>query len=588
MTLQPQRNNTWPAAAMLLLLLGSASKTSTAFSIPSSSLQRSPTTLLQVAMSPPAPNTGKDYDWDQYKDLHEANKALDVLAVKCGNPRQEAVISVADACQSQWEAMKGSPLGADTVSFNTVLKAWSKCCHSLADHKKNDFVSIQNTGSGGSSDHPQVYTAKDAAERASLLLLSQEQEYENGALEESARPDTLSYNEAIGAWARSGVAEAPHNAERLLKRMLDHEYIEPDGLSYNGVVDAWACSGKPEAIQKVKQIWQHMEQLYAKDEDQKVKPTIRTVNAIIKAHTRRVQELTEERNIDEARKLAREAEEYLDLMKERYEQTQDPDHMPDVMTYTSVMDTYGRCGRYHCTLRAKALFEELQALYKETGNHKLKPNVRSYTSLITAWSKTRSPDSPAEAERLLKEMWNSKDPEIQPNSRTYTSVIHAWAKSNDHNKAQRSLKVLQDMKALQKEHKRLDLKPTLITYNAALDACARCQGDITQQTDALKISFAILKAIQQDATMEANSLTFANVLRGCSFLLQPGPERNKVGSALFEKATKAGMADYRVLLQLKKAVDAGTLQELLKPLHQDSRGNFDFNTAPPGWSRNVR
>ena len=84
-------------------------------------------------------------------------------------------------------------------------------------------------------DHPQIYTAKDAAERATLLLLSQEQEYENGDIAESARPDTLSYNEALQAWAKSGVQEAPHNAERLLKRMMEHEYAEPDGMSYNAV-----------------------------------------------------------------------------------------------------------------------------------------------------------------------------------------------------------------------------------------------------------------------------------------------------------------------------------------------------------------
>ena len=51
-----------------------------------------------------------------------------------------------------------------------------------------------------SSDHPQVYTARDAAERATLLLLSQEQDYDNGIIEASARPDTLSYNEAIGTY----------------------------------------------------------------------------------------------------------------------------------------------------------------------------------------------------------------------------------------------------------------------------------------------------------------------------------------------------------------------------------------------------
>jgi len=597
------KNNTWPAAAMMLLMLGCASKPAAAFTPYSRATSLSPSTLLQVSATPTAPagatsssdDGDSGYNFDQYKDLHEANMALNDLAEKCSNTRQEQVISRADECQSQWEAMRGSSMEPDTVSFNTVLKAWSKCCQALADYKKKDFVVSSETGSGSSQDHPQVYTAKDAAERATLLLLSQEQDFLNGVLEESARPDTVSYNEAIGAWAKSGCSEAPTNAERLLKRMLDHEYIEPNVISYNGVVDAWAYSGKPEAVQKVKQIWQHMEQLYAdsdEGDENRIKPTIRTVNSIITAHAKRVQEAVETRDIDGARKMAREAEEFLDLMKERYEQTQDPDHMPDVMTYTTVMDTYGRCGRYHSTLRAKSLLDELKDVYQQNSNPRQKPNVRTYTSLMTAWSKTRSPDSPKEAEKLLKELMDSDDPDLQPNSRTFTAVIHAWGRSADHTKAQRALKVLQMMKAMEKEatsnSRKLELKPTLVSYNAALDACARCQGNLQQQTDALKIAFAVLKAVQQDKSLEPNSITFATVLRACSFLLQPGGERNTVGKIIFEKARKAGMADYRVLLQLIKTVDSTMLLELLGELPQDRRGNFDFNLAPPGWSRNVR
>lgn len=388
-----------------------------------------------------------------------------------------------------------------------------------------------------------------------------------------------------GAWAKSGVQEAPQNAERLLKRMMDHEYIQPDGISYNAVVDAWAYSGKPEAVQKVKQIWQKMEQLYS--EDERIKPTIRTVNSIIQAHTKQVQDCIDNRDVEGARKLAREADEFLDFMRERYEQTKDQDHMPDVMTYTSVMDAYGRCGRYHSTLRAKAILDGLKDLYKETEDPKLKPNFRTYTCLIGAWSKTRSPDSPAEAEKLLQEMLDSNDPDMLPNTRTFTSVIYAWGRSNYADKSQRVLKVLKRMKDLYKEGN-TEAKPSLIAYNAALDACARCQGHLEQQTEALKIAFAILKTIQADPYLEANVVTYSTLLRACSFLLPAGEERNKIGTAVFEKAKKAGMVDFRVLLQLKKVVDGAVLQVLLEGLPQDSRGTFDFNNVPPGWNRNVR
>ncbi|CAB9514780.1 Pentatricopeptide repeat-containing protein [Seminavis robusta] len=568
-----RRNRSWPAAAALLIIIGTVSKPSNAFTTSIHTRLSSHTSssmALSVAMSPPVQadnsstsggdNNNNNDNQPEYKDLREANKALDALAMKCGNPTSEPIISRADECQSQWENMRGSSIEPDTVSFNTVLKAWGRCCHSLAEIKRNsanggDDTAVSFTADDGGvhNDHPQVYTAKDAAERATLLLLSQEQEYENGSVPESARPDTYSYNEAIGAWAKSGVAEAPQNAERLLKRMLDHEYIRPDGISYNSVVDAWAYSGRKESIHK----------------------------------------LVEEKNYDEARKTARDAEEYLTLMKERYEQTQDPDHMPDVMTYTAAMDTYGRCGHYTSTMRARALLEELKDLYEESGNPKLKPGVRTYTSLITAWSKTRSPDSTRYAEQLLEEMNNSGDTDLYPNARTYTAVIQAWGRSPDHNKAARSLKLLQALKerhnAATSPSRKQALKPTLSTYNNALEACARCQGDLAQQTAALKIAFAILKAVnQKESGLQANAVTYATVLRACSFLLGPGAERNTVATAVFEKAKKAGMADFRVLFQLRKTVDSKQLAELLDGLPQDRNGIFDFNKAPPGWSRNVR
>ena len=313
------------------------------------------------------------------------------------------------------------------------------------------------------------------------------------------------------------------------------------------------------------------------------------MNSIIQAHGKRVQELVEAKDMDSARQVAREAQGYLDLMKERYEQTKDPDHMPDVTTYTTLMDTFGRCGRYGSTMRAKALLQELKDLYQETQNPKLKPNVRTYTSLITAWSKTRSPDSPMEAERVLAEMRESDDPDLQPNAKTFTAVINAWGRSSDHTKAQRALKLLQTMKELHKTTGRNDLKPTLVSYNSALDACARCQGDLHQQTDALKIAFAVFKAIQQDNQIEANSITYANLLRACSFLLQPGEERNNVAKVVFEKAKKAGMIDGRVMVQLKKTAGTPVLQELLDgfvPL--DRQGTYIFSSIPPNWSRNVR
>lgn len=55
-----------------------------------------------------------------------------------------------------------------------------------------------------------------------------------------------------------------------------------------------------------------------------------------------------------------------------------------------------------------------------------------------------------------------------------------------------------------KETKDRRIQPTLFTYNAAIDACARCYGASPEiQTNALKIAFAVNKV----------SATFINVLK---------------------------------------------------------------------------
>lgn len=87
--------------------------------------------------------------------------------------------------------------------------------------------------------------------------------------------------------------------------------------------------------------------------------------------------------------------------------------------------------------------------------------------------------------------------------------------------------------------------------------------------------------------MEPNHVTFATVLKATAFLLPGGEERNKVASALFEKARAAGMVDLTMIMNMRKAVDNNVMQELFQDL-QDSKGHLDYSNIPPAWSRNVR
>jgi hypothetical protein len=205
--------------------------------------------------------------------------------------------------------------------------------------------------------------------------------------------------------------------------------------------------------------------------------------------------------------------------------------------------------------------------------------------LVTAWSRTRSPESPARVEELLVEM--SQSQATKPNSRAYTSAIQCWAKSRDPTKAKRVLKILLEMKELHKTTGNQDVHPTILTYNTAIDACARCQGSMEQQTEALKIAFAIFKSAQADDSVQVNQVTFSTVLKAVSFLLPSGEERNQVASALFERAKKAGVIEFATVKNLRKCVDHTVMLQLMDG-NADKNGNFVYGDLPVAWTRNVK
>lgn len=126
------------------------------------------------------------------------NAQLNQLAEKCGNPKEHVVL-VASQCEDLFHS---SP-EVNVVSFNTLLKAWSKTCATLAENKGSTSGKQQQQSSSDIPSVP-VYTARDAAEHATNLLLEMERavdESDDDDSDESSRsivPDTTSFNCVIG------------------------------------------------------------------------------------------------------------------------------------------------------------------------------------------------------------------------------------------------------------------------------------------------------------------------------------------------------------------------------------------------------
>lgn len=399
---------------------------------------------------------------------------------------------------------------------------------------------------------------------------------------------TVPYHGKSDTWAKSRANEAPEAAERVLKLLLDNKDVEPDTFSYNGVLDAWANSGREDGLDKTIQIYHHMEGL--KQQGKPIQPTIRTVNAVLNTYAKVVSNYSRlnknyQREEEKIKELSEAAFDLFVETKNKAKATGDPVWIPDVTTYTILMDIFSKVGTYQATQRAEGLLQELKDEFEKTNNPFLKPNFRTYTALLTAWSRTRSHESPTRVEQLLEEM--KANPSIQPNARTYTAAIQCWAKSSDDQKAKHALKLLLAMKEEYKKTGNNDVRPTIMTYNTAIDACAKCLGTREEQTEALKIAFAVLKSAEADDNVEVNSMTYSMALFAVTKLLPAGPESSQVASALFQKAKKGGYVDQSVVRNVRACVGAKNIEELFEG-YADASGQYDFDSFPKSWKRNVR
>jgi len=506
-----------------------------------------------------------------FGSLKEFNEHLEKMAQKCSSMNQPVIVRAAE-CQALWEeAKQNSSFEPDIISFHHVLAAWNQCTQTLVKSRRNR-QSLPSQ-SGPNQVTVDVYTPLDAAKRATALLFAYDE------------PDLVSYNTVMDAWSKSRVPEAPDAAERLLKRMMDDESVEPNTNSFNLLIDAWANSNKENSVDKANQIYRHMERL-AGDESKSVNPGIRTVNAVLHAYARKSAQHTSQNDqvgFEEAAKCAAASLALLNEMKQRYEETGDTNWQPDMATYTSVMDVHSRCATYRTTRTAGDLLNELKDLYEKTGNFRHKPNFRTYTTLVTAWSRTKSDESPQRVESIMKEMRLSGE---KPNARTYTAAIQCWARSRDPSKAKRVLKLLMEMRDEYKKTGSEHVRPTTLTYNNAIDACARCQGSPDQKTESVKIAFAILKTIEMDSEIDPNSNTYSTLIRALNFLMPSGDERNTVGKAVFEKSKKAGFVDFLTLKNLKMVLDSESMRTALEG-NLDQSGDINISLIPSAWKKNA-
>ncbi len=468
-------------------------------------------------------------------------------------------------------------------------------------------------------------------------------------LEELGRADTITYNLVINAFAKSSVPDSANRAEKILTRMQkiyqkqlaksvegedqidpDIPLVKPNVRTYSTVIDAYSRTSTLEGAEVAQSLLEKLRMLHQSTGDEELKPNVISYNSVINAWAKTGTLLGAEK----ALKL-------LDVMEEG--------GIADVISYNAVIHAWARCGSKECGDMAESILKRMKKKYENeqkeevavVGNGadqgsttfiyspSIRPNFRSYSSVIDAWSRSTLPNAPRRAEAILDEMekayFETRDTSIQPNTVTYSSVINAHARSRDmENKAVAALQVLKRMQEVYNSGVNKNAQPSIVSYNSVLNACATTYGTVRryksqrrdddedevfdQSSDLLyddaveevisesqSLALGIVKMlytelINSNSEIHPDHFTYGTVLKACANLMSPGDdEATTFIREVFEQCCEDGQVSFGVCFQLRQASPVDLYRELIPEEAMDvTNGHFLIDRMPSYWSRNLK
>jgi pentatricopeptide repeat protein len=412
------------------------------------------------------------------------------------------------------QEMKDTPdLEPNEVVYSAVLDALAKS--GQADQARallNEMLQLY--AEGDTTVQPGVYSfscvlaayAKAGqAEAAEGVLQEMEALYEQ-TRDVKFRPNTICYSILIGAFAGSG---EPRRAEAILQRMMESPYdsVKPNLVSFNQVLHAWAKSGDFEAVERATAILDRIELLHANGESP-LKPDQKSYNNLLNCCA----------NSPNPRKYAPLAQQKLEWMHTQHVVSL----KPGKVSYNIVLRAWCKAGSPN---QAESLLRDVSRLYRVSKNSIIAPHVDLFITVIAGWAVSKDPQAPQRVEALLKMMEDlhhhegletkpnkiaynafmdclsrSKDPSaprraetvlrrmqdqwragvegMKPDTVSFTSVITAWSRSSDAVAPERAEALFREMK----ESDDRDIQPNTMTYNSLMSTFSRFNRPFKVQT----------------------------------------------------------------------------------------------------------
>lgn len=441
----------------------------------------------------------------------------------------------------------------DRITYNTVLLAHC-CCAPVP----------------GSNNSKSKKESAAAAQRATDIL------HEMLQPESCVKPDVISYNTVLSAWAGVGTRFADQKANDLLNEMLSEvSEVRPDTYSYTTVIHAW--SRRSGSSKKALNLLRSMQQ--QQRDDAQVQPNKVTYTNVMLA-------LLRDRKLEDARRLL---DEMIELSAESHQLR------PDVVAFSALLDGYADQADRHKNPRqlirmVLEVLEQMKAMARD--NPDVAPNQLTYTSAMSALARSRQWEAGPLAEQLLEEMYETG---VTPSIIHWNTVLNAYAKSPRANKIHHANRIWDKIAAQQ------HVAPDVITYNTMLSVAANSfasDGFISRKA-CLQMGFDVFRALQRDPDCQASSLTFHylfKIIRKFMPLesIETTTRRWDIIRRIFQLCCEQGCVNEHILEQI---VDNMGLKEeevdiLLGSCKQQwasssSESRVSLSSLPAEWSQNA-
>ena len=160
----------------------------------------------------------------------------------------------------------------------------------------------------------------------------------------------------------------------------------------------------------------------------------------------------------------------------------------------------------------------------------------------------------------------------------------AWARSTAHGKADRALNLFREMESLY-EAGNIKLRPTVVSYNAVMNACAyTSNSDLHEQNRAIEIAHKMLRKLENSPYGDPDQVTYGTFLKVCAFQMSDCSSRHQIVDSIFKKCCMDGQVGNLVLQQIRTIADEEQYYRLVgRSIDEEIR----MEDLPSDWWCNV-